>query len=102
MISNYDQWLTSPPVDPLEPWDEAVLSHVSEQFFEAEQNRFLVSDTYWNWLAKCSDKACPYYEGTHGAPIKKKSALSDQQCAQLIERAFNIYKHKLNYPLKNK
>jgi len=94
MISNYDKWLTTPPDDGLDGFDEAVLEKLSEQFWNEQQNKFLVSEQYYKWLDKLCYKASPYNEGRRGQPEKNANQLTFQQCAQILERAYSIYKSK--------
>jgi len=92
MISNYDRWLTTPPDEGgFDAFDEAVLDKVSEQFWQQQENEFLVSDLYYKWLDKLCWKASPYLEGKRGQPVKNQNQYTEEQCAKIIERAFNIH-----------
>jgi hypothetical protein len=70
-----DRFLTTPPVDPVEYYIEAVLEEFSEEFYLVQEELLLNSETVNNWFIKLEEQQ-----------------REPEEAAAIIERLIKLYK----------
>jgi len=87
-----DKYVTAEPDSTWDVFYEMVEEKMSEEFWQKNENGFLMSNLYNKWMNKLFDRIEHFTFDEEGDPVDERRYLTHEQIAAIIERAANIYR----------